>query len=106
MVATETDEQKSTVFVTRFESSADGIKSTTSKIADVEGVLIEEVLSEPEQEQVSPQRDVIIEEVIDEGEQFVENIQKSSLCHLAERIYKLTISVFYTKQQLLLSYLL
>lgn len=59
----ETSEQKSTVFVTRFESSADGIKSTTSKIADVEGVLIEEVLSEPEQEKETPQSDVVIEEV-------------------------------------------
>lgn len=51
------------MFVTRFESSSDGIKSTTSKIADVEGVLIEEVLSEPEQEKESPQGDVTIEEV-------------------------------------------
>lgn len=49
--------------MTRFESSPDGIKSTTSKIADVEGVLIEEVLSEPEQEKELPQGDVIIEEV-------------------------------------------
>ncbi|XP_031619550.1 titin-like isoform X6 [Contarinia nasturtii] len=61
----ETSDQKSTVFVTRFESSADGIKSTTSKIADVEGVLIEEVLSEPEQEKVVQQGDVFIEEVRD-----------------------------------------
>lgn len=49
--------------MTRFESSADGIKSTTSKIADVEGVLIEEVLSEPELEKESPQGDVTIEEI-------------------------------------------
>lgn len=59
----ETSEQKSSVFVTRFESSSDGIKSTTSKIADVGGVLIEEVLSEPEQEKDSPQGDVVIEEI-------------------------------------------
>lgn len=59
----ETSEQKSPVFVTRFESSPDGIKSTTSKIADVEGVLIEEVLSETEQEKETPQGDVIIEEI-------------------------------------------
>lgn len=64
----ETSEQKSTVFVTRFESSDDGIKSTTSKIADVDGVLIEEVLSETEQEQVKLHGDVIIEEVREEGE--------------------------------------
>lgn len=64
----ETSEQKSTVFITRFESSDDGIKSTTSKIADVDGVLVEEVLSEPEQEREKPQGDVVIEEVRDEGE--------------------------------------
>ncbi|XP_031619546.1 titin-like isoform X3 [Contarinia nasturtii] len=64
-ICEETSDQKSTVFVTRFESSADGIKSTTSKIADVEGVLIEEVLSEPEQEKVVQQGDVFIEEVRD-----------------------------------------
>lgn len=59
--------------MTRFESSADGIKSTTSKIADVEGVLIEEVLSEPEQEKESPRiDDVTIEEVKDtDGEIFL-----------------------------------
>lgn len=67
---TESSEQKSTVFVTRFASSEDGIKSTTSKIADVEGVLIEEVLSEPEQEKGLPQGDVTIEEFHDEGEIF------------------------------------
>lgn len=55
--------------MTRFESSDDGIKSTTSKIADVEGVLIEEVLSEPEREKEVPQSDVTIEEVR-EGEIF------------------------------------
>lgn len=70
IIGIETSEAKSTVFVTRFESSSDGIKSTTSKIADVEGVLIEEVLSEPEQEKEAPQFDVTIEEVkdIDDGE--------------------------------------
>lgn len=53
------------MFVTRFETSTDGIKTTTSKIADVEGVLIEEVLSETEQdkEKETPQGDVTIEEV-------------------------------------------
>lgn len=56
------------MFVTRFESSDDGIKSTTSKIADVDGVLVEEVLSEPEQEKEKPQGDVVIEEVREEGE--------------------------------------
>lgn len=56
--------------MTRFESSEDGIKSTTSKIADVEGVLIEEVLSEPEQEKGIPHGDVTIEEVREEGEIF------------------------------------
>lgn len=67
----ETSEQKSTVFVTRFETSDDGIKSTTSKIADVDGVLIEEVLSEPEQEKEKPQGDVVIEEVQEEGENLI-----------------------------------
>lgn len=67
----ETSEQKSTVFVTRFESSDDGIKSTTSKIADVDGVLIEEVLSEPEQEIEKPQGDVVIEEVHEEGKSII-----------------------------------
>lgn len=61
--------EKSPVFVTRFESSSDGIKSTTSKIADVEGVLIEEVLSEPEQEKESAPQDVTIEEVF-EGKKY------------------------------------
>lgn len=57
--------------MTRFESSEDGIKSTTSKIADVEGVLIEEVLSEPEQQEKGlPQGDVTIEEIREEGENF------------------------------------
>lgn len=65
IIGIETSEPKSTVFVTRFESSSDGIKSTTSKIADVEGVLIEEVLSEPEHEKETPQFDVTIEEVKD-----------------------------------------
>lgn len=54
--------------MTRFESSDDGIKSTTSKIADIDGVLVEEVLSEPEQENVKLQGDVVIEEVREEGE--------------------------------------
>lgn len=72
----ETNDQKAPVFVTRFETSADGIKSTTSKIADVEGVLIEEVLSEPEQEKESRQGDVVIEEV-QEGERNVHNYCKS-----------------------------
>lgn len=63
------------MFVTRFESSPDGIKSTTSKIADVEGVLIEEVLSEPEQEKETPQSDVVIEEI-------TETEGKTTLYHL------------------------
>lgn len=65
---TESSEQKSTVFVTRFESSEDGIKSTTSKIDDIEGVLVEEVLSEPEREKDKPHGDVTIEEIPEEGE--------------------------------------
>lgn len=56
--------------MTRFESSEDGIKSTTSKIADIEGVLVEEVLSEPEQEKKTPQTDVVIEEVPEDGKIF------------------------------------
>lgn len=60
--------------MTRFESSPDGIKSTTSKIADVEGVLIEEVLSEPEQEKKSTQQDVVIEEIQDGEISIVKNI--------------------------------
>lgn len=71
----ETSEQKSPVFVTRFESSPDGIKSTTSKIADVEGVLIEEVLSEPEQEKERHHGEVVIEEV-QEGEKIVHSYRK------------------------------
>lgn len=60
--------------MTRFESSEDGIKSTTSKIADVEGVLIEEVLSEPEREKETPKGDVTIEEVREEGEIFLQSM--------------------------------
>lgn len=56
--------------MTRFETSPDGIKSTTSKIADVEGVLIEEVLSEPEQEAEIRKGDVVIEEVREDGEKY------------------------------------
>lgn len=53
------------MFVTRFETTADGIKSTNTKVSDVEGVLVEEVLSEPEQEKPATQTDVVIEEVLE-----------------------------------------
>lgn len=73
------EETKSTTFVTRFESSPDGIKTTNTKIVDLDGVLVEEVLSEPEQEKPIEQGDVLIEEV-------VEPIGKHNLiafgCHL------------------------
>lgn len=59
--------------MTRFESSEDGIKSTTSKIDDIEGVLVEEVLSEPEREKEIPHGDVTIEEVPEEGEIYSPN---------------------------------
>lgn len=49
--------------MTRFESTSDGIKSTSTKVSDVDGVLVEEVLSEPEQEKPTEQTDVVIEEV-------------------------------------------
>lgn len=59
--------------MTRFETSADGPKATSTKITDVQGVLVEEVLSDTEQED-STQPDtseVTIEEVIDtEGKRF------------------------------------
>lgn len=63
----ETEEQSSTVFVTRFEASPDGPKATSTKVTDVQGVLVEEVLSEPELEEstVPDTSEVTIEEVID-----------------------------------------
>lgn len=86
--------------MTRFESSEDGIKSTTSKIADVEGVLIEEVLSEPEQERGKPLGDVTIEEVREEGENFSSIIifqykfkKKSRALILSRNLYKNSKSV-------------
>lgn len=69
----ETEEQSSTVFVTRFEASPDGPKATSTKVTDVQGVLVEEVLSEPEQEEssVPDTSEVTIEEVIDtEGKSY------------------------------------
>lgn len=86
---TESSEQKSTVFVTRFESSEDGIKSTTSKIDDIEGVLVEEVLSEPEREKELPHGDVTIEEIPEEGELYYSpNIVHilAYLCHFTNTI--------------------
>lgn len=59
----EAEEPKSSVFVTRFETTSDGIKTTNTKVSDIEGVLVEEVLSEPEQEKPNVHTDVVIEEV-------------------------------------------
>lgn len=51
--------------MTRFETTGDGIKTTSTKVSDIEGVLVEEVLSEPEQEKPVSQTDVVIEEVLE-----------------------------------------
>lgn len=51
--------------MTKFETTADGIKSTSTKVSDVEGVLVEEFLSESEQEKLVTQTDVVIEEVLE-----------------------------------------
>lgn len=60
---------KPTTFITTFATSADGnIKSKSTKITDNEGVLIEEVLSEPEESVVKGDADVLIEEVKEDVE--------------------------------------
>lgn len=60
---------KPSTFVTTFETSADGkIKSKSTKVTDNEGVLIEEVLSEPEETVNKGDADVFIEEVTDDIE--------------------------------------
>lgn len=51
--------------MTRFETTGDGIKSTSTKVSEVGGVLVEEVLSETEQEKPVTQTDVVIEEVLE-----------------------------------------
>lgn len=62
------DEPKSTAFVTTFESGPDGIKSTSRKVTQSENVIVEEVLSEPEQEKEAVSGNVVIEEIQDEEE--------------------------------------
>lgn len=63
------EDTKPTTFVTTFETSSDGnIKSKSTKITDNEGVMIEEVLSEPEETVKKDDADVFIEEVKDEVE--------------------------------------
>lgn len=96
--------------MTRFESSPDGPKSTSTKITDIEGVLVEEVLSEPEQEQQTQQHDVFIEEVLEtEGnENFIskimfiifrkrKEIHKETIIHVNEAtsIYIRTLTIIY-----------
>lgn len=61
------DEQKPT-FVTTFESGPDGIKSTSRKFTQSDNVVVEEVLSEPEQEKEAVVSNVEIEEVQDDIE--------------------------------------
>lgn len=61
------EDTKPTTFVTTFGTSADGnITSKSTKITDNEGVLIEEVLSEPEEIAKKEDADVFIEEVEDD----------------------------------------
>lgn len=67
---TRLDEPKTTTFITTFESSADGIKSTSKKVTQSENVVVEEVLSEPEQEKEANTSNVEIEEVEDDEGKF------------------------------------
>lgn len=62
------DEPKSTTFVTTFESSPGGIKSTSRRVTQSDNVVVEEVLSEPEQEKEAVVSNVLIEEVDDNTE--------------------------------------
>lgn len=88
------DEPKTTTFITTFSSSDDGIKSTSRKVTQSENVVVEEVLSEPEQEKEQIVSNVQIEEVTDDAEgnfsHFFNNISifflhNYVLCHFIEQ---------------------
>lgn len=88
------DEPKTTTFITTFSSSEDGIKSTSRKLTQSENVVVEEVLSEPEQEKEAIVSNVEIEEVDDDvegklflliGNIFIYTFNKYLLCRFIKQ---------------------